>query len=308
MSFGRVDWHKGIIYNKVWTRPSRALEHRMQQASVSSGKLSVCVELPSADSEVMPGIRWGAVEAFPTPAYWAYQVIARRIENRVLKYRLGKTLREEIGACLLGGHGIPASVGVAAFEHMKAHGAFDGTAHSEQTLCAWLTEPITIDKRKLRYRFAAQKARYLAEAMREFDVLQWNEGSGRGLRDALLALPGIGYKTASWVARNWLDADDVAILDIHILRAGVVAGFFDPQLTVERHYSALEAQFLAFSHGLGVRPSELDAVIWLEMASAPRSVQSALSALPEGRFKSKHYSSRGTEDRHSRADQLSLLS
>ncbi|MDZ3993341.1 hypothetical protein PspTeo4_24872 [Pseudomonas sp. Teo4] len=44
--------------------------------------------------------------------------------------------------------------------------------------------------------------------------------SGRALRDWLLELPGIGYKTASWVARNWLDADDVAILDIHILRAG----------------------------------------------------------------------------------------
>lgn len=122
-----------------------------------------------------------------------------------------------------------------------------------------------------------------------------------------MALPGVGYKTASWVARNWLDADDVAILDIHILRAGVVGGFLDSDLTVERNYEALEDQFLAFSTGLGVRASELDAVIWLEMASAPRSVQSALSSLPESRFKSKHISPRRSQDRHSDADQLALL-
>lgn len=280
----------------------------MQIASVSSGKMSVCVELPPAESEVVPGVRWGAVEAFPTPAYWAYQVMARRVENRVLKYRLGKTLREEIGACLLGGHGIPANVGVAAFEHMRERGAFRGAEHSEETLAAWLREPIDVDGRPVRYRFAAQKARYLAEAMRGFDALSYPEDSGRGLRDALITLPGIGYKTASWVARNWLDADDVAILDIHILRAGVVGGFLDPDLTVERHYAALEAQFLAFSTGLGVRASELDAVIWLEMASAPRSVQSVLSALPEGRFKAKHYSGRAAENRRPDANQLPLLS
>lgn len=279
----------------------------MQIASLTSGKMSVCVELPSADTEVVPGVRWGAVEAFPTPAYWAYQVIARRVENRVLQYRLGKTLREEIGACLLGGHGIPANVGVAAFEHLRDLGAFAGELHDEDTLTAWLKEPIDVAGRSVRYRFAAQKARYLASAMRDLDTLRYPAGSGRGLRDALLTLSGIGYKTASWIARNWLDADDVAILDIHILRAGVVAGFLDPELTVERHYAALEAQFLAFSTGLGVRASELDAVIWLEMASAPRSVQSVLSALPESRFKAKHYSGRA-QDRSSDANQLALLS
>jgi endonuclease III len=41
-----------------------------------------------------------------------------------------------------------------------------------------------------------------------------------------MSLPGIGPKTASWIARNWLDADDVAILDIHIMRVGQVIGLF----------------------------------------------------------------------------------
>ena len=279
----------------------------MQQASVSSGKVSVCVELPPADSEVVPGVLWGAVEAFPTPAYWAYQVLARRVENRSVRYRLGNSLREELGACLLGGHGIPAPVGVAAFEHLRTRGAFDKTAPEASTLQVWLSEPLAVADRWVRYRFARQKARYLAQALQQLDEINPADSSGRALRDSLLALPGVGYKTASWIARNWLDADDVAILDIHILRAGVVGGFLDPELTVERHYQALEEQFLSFSEGLGVRASELDAVIWLEMASAPRSVQSVLSGLPDGRFKSKHISPRRAENRRSNTDQLALL-
>ena len=64
----------------------------------------------------------------------------------------------------------------------------------------------------------------------------------------------------------------MAILDIHILRAGVLAGFFDAELTVERHYRELEDQFLAFSAGLGVRASELDALMWYEMMASRNSV------------------------------------
>ncbi|MGW6163818.1 hypothetical protein, partial [Bacillus altitudinis] len=74
----------------------------MQRACVMLESMTVNVELPSAESEVVAGVPWGAVEAFPTPAYWAYQVMARRIEARSIKYKLGKTLREEVGACLLG--------------------------------------------------------------------------------------------------------------------------------------------------------------------------------------------------------------
>lgn len=279
----------------------------MQQASVCSGTISICVELPPADREVLPGVCWGAIEAFSTPAHWAYQVLARRIESRVIRYRLGNSLREEVGACLLGGHGIPASVGVAAFEQLRAKGAFNGKRRSEAMIYAWLSEPLAVDGRTVRYRFARQKAGYLAAALRKLDGACLPESSGRALRDALLAFPGVGYKTASWIARNWLDADDVAILDIHILRAGVVGGFLDPELTVERHYRELEEQFLSFSRGLGVRPSELDSVIWLEMASAPRSVQSVLSGLPEGRFKAKHFSSRRAQDRRADSDQFVLL-
>ena len=105
-----------------------------------------------------------------------------------------------------------------------------------------------------------------------------------------------------------LDADDVAILDIHILRAGVLAGFFDAELTVERHYRELEDQFLAFSAGLGVRASELDALMWYEMMASRNSVAQILSAMPESAFKARHAPSRppaNPERPHAR--QLALI-
>ena len=79
------------------------------------------------------------------------------------------------------------------------------------------------------------------------------------------------------MARNWLSADDVAILDVHLMRAGTLGGFFSPGMNVERHYFELEGQFLSFSKALGVRPSELDAVIWLEMANSAESVRRLLN-------------------------------
>lgn len=280
----------------------------MQRACVMLESMTVNVELPSAESEVVAGVPWGAVEAFPTPAYWAYQVMARRIEARSIKYKLGKTLREEVGACLLGGHGIPASIGLLAYNHLKSKGAFEADVPDEQDLLEWLSEPMEHEGRSVRYRFAGQKARYLAAAMRKLSQEPSPDQSGRALRDWLTSVPGIGYKTASWIARNWLDADDVAILDIHILRAGVLAGFLDPELTVERNYLQLEDQFLKFSVGLGVRASELDAVIWLDMMASPLTVGATLSALPESKFKAKHAPSRPRPQRRQpHSNQMALL-
>lgn len=262
----------------------------MQHAGVMVGTARVSVELPPPDTEILPGVPWGRVECFPTPAYWAFQVLARRLSAQSIQYKLGKTLREEVGACLLGGHGIPAQIGLLAYEHLRSKNAFAGEPPTEGQLQVWLAEPMAVDGRPIRYRFAAQKARYLAAALLKVSA-EPAPSTGRALRDWLTGIPGVGYKTASWIARNWLDADDVAILDIHLLRAGVVAGFLDPTLTVERHYLELEAQFLDFSRGLGVRPSELDAVIWLEMAQSRSTVERILQALPESRFKHRHVGS-----------------
>lgn len=239
-----------------------------QSAVILTHPCVVQVHLPRPQHELMEGVLWGAVEAFPTPAYWHYQVVARRLSGRPASYRLGRSLVEEVGACLLGGHGIPATVGLAAYEHLRGKGAFTGLHHSQEQLEAWLREPVMVGDRSVNYRFAAQKGKYLAAALPVLHRAP-NFTEGKALRDWLLQLAGIGPKTASWIARNWLDADDVAILDIHIMRIGQMVGFFPRQYTVERHYHELEDLFLKFSNALGVRASELDSVMWHEMASSP---------------------------------------
>ena len=254
----------------------------MQKAVVIHGPMVIQLELPSAGDQVLPGIDWGAIEAFPTPAYWSYQVVARRVIGDSIKYKLGSTLAEEVGACLLGGHGIPAHIGVKAFEHLKTHHVFEKVA-SEESIFSLLSKPLDIDGKTVRYRFARQKSKYLANALQLLSNEKPPLSTGRELRDWLLAINGIGPKTASWIARNWLDADDVAILDIHVLRAGQLCGFFSEHLSIERNYSELEEEFLSFSHALGVRPSELDAVIWFEMMSSPKSVRRLLEMKSSGR-------------------------
>ncbi|MDP9649675.1 8-oxoguanine DNA glycosylase [Paraburkholderia caledonica] len=246
-----------------------------QYAAVLLDPAVVQFELPASSDEALPGIPWGAVDAFPTPAYWTYQVLARRVSGQTIRYRLGDTLAEEVAACLLGGHGIPASVGVAAFHYLKSARLLEGTP-SEASISAALAKPIEVDGRSVRYRFVRQKSRYVSAALARLAADVPPLDSGRALRDWLLDIPGVGYKTASWIARNWLDADDIAILDIHILRAGALAGFFARGLTVQRDYLELEEQFLRFSRAIGVRASELDAVMWLEMMSSPATIRRLL--------------------------------
>lgn len=260
--------------------PTRGIE-AMQRAFLELDPTLVVLQLPEPEQEVLPGVPWGSVEAFPSPAYWAYQVLARRMLGASVQNRLGSTLREEVAACLLGGHGIPSEVGVAAFEHLRGSGVFAGAAPSEAEILRLLSAPLTIARRACHYRFAQQKSRHLAQVLERLDKEEPPAHSGRVLRDWLLGSGGFGLKTSSWVARNWLGANDVAILDIHIHRAGVMAGFFDSGSRIEKDYLAMEQQFLQFSRNLGVLPSELDAVIWREMKSAGPAVQRLLAQAAE---------------------------
>lgn len=237
----------------------------IQTVYTQIGKSIIKIELPPEDSEVVDGVIWGNVAAFPSVAYWAFQVLERRLSNRTIHYKLGRTLLEEVGACLLGGHGIPAYIGLAAYEHLKDLGAFDGQPKSEAELYQWLSRPILANGKAVKYRFAKQKARYLADAILKLAGWEQIPAEGITLRNKLTEINGIGLKTASWVARNWLDADDVAILDIHIYRAGLLAGFFPPSLTVEKDYLELERRFVEVAKGMDIRTSEFDAVIWHEM-------------------------------------------
>jgi thermostable 8-oxoguanine DNA glycosylase len=97
------------------------------------------------------------------------------------------------------------------------------------------------------------------------------------LRGWLLTVNGIGLKTASWITRNWLNSNKVAILDVHILRAGVLAGFYKENTeNLTKHYFSLEKQYLAFCNALDVSSAIMDAIIWSFMKKTNKLAISAL--------------------------------
>jgi len=236
----------------------------MQTVYAIHGGTLETLNLPSPEEEVLPGVPWGRAEECLTPAYWASQVWMNDAHRTYSHYRLGNSLIEEVAACLLGGHGIPAEVGLAAYERVRNSGLLMEAPTAEK-LEALLREPFSVRGRKVRYRFAHQKAGYLAMALQRLHAQPTIPQNGQALRSFLLELPGIGPKTASWITRNWLESDEVAILDIHILRAGVAAGFFPKKVDIAKTYFALEESFLAFAHAIRCRASVLDNFMWHQM-------------------------------------------
>jgi N-glycosylase/DNA lyase len=225
-------------------------------------------------------VRWGQSWHLGSAAYWVSR--CRETARPEYLHSFGATLVEEVAACVLGGHGIPAEIGLAAYAALRERGLFaEGVDPTGDELEAALREPLSIGDRTVRYRFAAQRGHRLAKAMEQMRGQDYPR-SATGLRDWLLRLPGVGPKTASWVVRNHLGSDEVAIIDVHVLRAGVIAGVYSPDWTPARHYGLLEELFLAWAAEGQVSAAALDAIVWADMAGFGRSVFSALGVPGEG--------------------------
>jgi thermostable 8-oxoguanine DNA glycosylase len=245
----------------------------MQEVIASFDGQYRTLQLPDPADLVMRGIPWERCEYLLTPAFWAAQVWMEG-DPPADSFRLGASLAEEIAACLLGGYGIPAEIGLAAFYRVREAMRLDVDAlRTGDTLERLLSAPLDVGGRSVRYRFARQKARYLLSCLNALSELRtWDRYDDRSLRDALLTLPGIGYKTASWIVRNWRASDRVAIIDIHIVRACRLLNLFPPDADPSRHYRKLEQLFLDFAASIRVRPSLLDGVMWRTMRSLPSAL------------------------------------
>ena len=223
---------------------------------------TVChLRFPHPDSDLLPGVPWGSFDQLLTPAYWKGQAWQHERLGTYDDFRLGRSLTEELAACLLGGYGMPAELGVAAYRRVRDRG-FLVTVPTAAALERTLSEPFVMPRGMPRhYRFPRQKARYLAACL---DAIQRVDPprSNVALRNLLMDLPGVGPKTASWIVRNHRGADSVAIIDTHVLRAGRHVGLFPVSWQPQRHYARLESAFVEFAAALGVRTSLLDALIW----------------------------------------------
>lgn len=246
---------------------------RQRVTALHGGVLKTLV-LPGPDVRLGDGpLVWGDASTPLTPAYWRAQTWMWSIEEPD-HFRLGRTLEEELLACMLGGYGIPAEVGLAAYRRLgRAMRRTPDVLRDPLAVQGMLSAPLDVDGRAVRYRFASQKAGYIASAFRDLPRLD-RGAADRELRDQLTTLRGVGPKTASWVVRNLRSSDEVAILDVHILRAGSALGIFDPEHRVERHYPRMESAYLSFARGISAPASLLDSVIWMTMrqiSPAPRS-------------------------------------
>jgi hypothetical protein len=206
-------------------------------------------------------------------AYWE-AAAAQAVEPQ--NYRLGSTLAEEVGACLLGGYGMPFRLANAAFERLRHAGTFDpGYYWSPGAIEQLLSPPLEIDGRLRRYRFPRQRGARISQALAVLETVEEPEDD-LALRDLLLSIPGIGPKTASWVVRNHRGSNSVAIIDIHLVRAGLVAGVFRPTWRLPRDYGLYERAFLGWARQAGVQPRLLDAYIWGALAYDPSAARDIL--------------------------------
>lgn len=223
------------------------------------------------DTEIMPGVKWGNYCQLYTPAFWKYmyEVSDDKNKKNLNQHRIGNTIIEEIVACLLGGYGMPSELGMLAFNRFRNESLIRKNIEFTKIKKA-LSTPFLLNNGKLKiYRFFNQKSIYIHKFLNRSDLDQIPVENDIILRDWLLTINGVGPKTASWITRNWLQSENVAILDIHILRAGKIAGFFK-HIDVTKKYFDLERCFINFCTILEVPPSDMDAIMWLYMKETNR--------------------------------------
>lgn len=229
----------------------------------------ISIGIPEPSTPLFNGVNWGCPSQLFTPAYWKAQYHLEKTSSRTINYKLGENLIQEVVACILGGFGIPSEHGVAMFQRLK-HRALIIPKTTQESLLNSLSEALQINQRKVKYRFPNQKAKYIHAFLNRDDLDNIPTHNDLELRKWLLGISGIGPKTASWITRNYLDSERVAILDVHIIRAGVLAGIFNSDHDLNRDYLKLERKFITFCQRLDVKPSYMDALMWLQMKNSNR--------------------------------------
>lgn len=217
------------------------------------------------DDEIFPGVRFGRADELLTPAYWQLRCHTADIPDADFINHHG-SLEEEVGFCLLGGFGVTLEVANAFYCQLRDEGIFGTmTIAPEEDILELLTTPTMVNGKPQKYRFPNQRAKRIHSALTQLSAIDLDTSNPINFRDQIQSLEGIGPKTASWIARNWLDTDLVAILDIHVLRAGWSMNLFSRYCRLPVDYFTLEKQFIKFSNKLNVRASILDAVMWTDM-------------------------------------------
>ncbi len=228
-------------------------EQRSRQGRVSTFRIAV--------DDGCRHVAWGEFDAIGTPAFWIDQAcrLARNLEGEIDQWS-SRSTEEELVFCLLGGFGVSAEAAEVAHRAVLpiVKSTPMGQPVDPSELKAVLDSPLADGRR---YRFPNQRSERIAQAV---DLLREmpTAASSLELRAQLLSLPGVGPKTAAWIVRNCKGSDEVAIIDIWLIRAMVRSGVFLEHWTAARHYPSMESAFLQYAEAGGVRASVLDLCIW----------------------------------------------
>ena len=126
-------------------------------------------------------------------------------------------------------------------------------------------------------RFYKTKSKYLLEARRLFKENgtfhvkeKLNPQDADATRERLVrTVKGFGYKEASHFLRNIGLGENLAILDIHILRSLKKLGVLRtvPKSLTPKKYLAIERRLKRFSHRIAVPLSHLDLLLWFRQTN-----------------------------------------
>ena len=250
----------------------------LQEISLVKERKKFVISLPSENDFVIPNIRWGNRKQFFTPAFWASFYWTSESEGTLPRLIKSRSLMDEVAFCVLGGYGIKAEINLAAYHRVKSLGLLrTSDLPSASEIESALSEPFEIEGKQIRYRFPSQKSRYLAGAIKQLSEKNTISIDPLETRRWLLSFTGIGPKTASWVVRNVYSTDQVAIIDVHLHRAGILLGLFSPNDSIGKDYFDMEKRFLTFACNLGVPASKLDILIWNVMRDHPLEVRNAMT-------------------------------
>jgi len=124
-------------------------------------------------------------------------------------------------------------------------------------------------------RFADNKTKYIVEARENFRMGgQWSlkekifsfKNSFEARSWLVENVKGLGMKEASHFLRNIGLGEELAILDVHILKNLKTLGIIDeiPKCLSEKNYLEIEKKFGDFSELVGIPVGELDLLLWSE--------------------------------------------
>jgi len=183
-------------------------------------------------------------------------------------------LRRELVFCVLGGHAVPYELARSAADLVSEIDIFsdpraDPCLHAdlERELSTAQFLPCRVDGGLRRYRYPRRKAQLLVACrgwINDIGSLRHaldNIGGERERRALLCGCPGIGPKSASWLLRNCGLGDDLAILDVHVLRAMGNAGRIE-HASLPRDYELVETAFLEWCRDLGAPAAAFDLLLW----------------------------------------------